>query len=32
MSKGDGLAIVNGCDIYAATLQLIDECLVSRLA
>ena len=28
MGKGDGLAIVNRCSIDAATLELVDECLV----
>ena len=28
MSKGDGLAIKDGSGIDAATLELIDECLV----
>ena len=28
MGEGDGLAIVNGCGINAATLELVDECLV----
>ena len=28
VGKGNGLAIVNGCGIDAATLELVDECLV----
>lgn len=28
MGKEDGLAIVNRCSIDAATLELVDECLV----
>ena len=28
MGEGDGLAVVNGCGIDAATLELVDECLV----
>jgi hypothetical protein len=28
MGKEDGLAIVNKCSIDAATLELVDECLV----
>lgn len=28
MGEGDGLAIINGCGIDVATLELVDECLV----
>lgn len=28
MSKGNGLAVENGCSIDAATLEFVDECLI----
>ena len=28
IGEADGLTIINGCDINAATLELIDECMV----